>query len=137
VSACDAHGARRRVEASRSPRKTITLPGGTMTRTLTTLLAALATTLCIGARAADAPAGTGISKAETKDLKTQSEAQYDARKKVAEANETLNKADCKSALDGAAKRACESSAKAAAKSQKADAKTVHEVEEKAIKDAKK
>lgn len=105
-----------------------------MNRTLTTLLAAVATTVCIGAHAADSP---GISNSEAKDLKTQSEAQYAARKKVAEAGETMNKADCKTSLEGSAKRTCEKSAKAQAKSQKADAKTVHEAEESAIKDAKK
>ncbi len=97
--------------------------------------------LCLSARAADdAKAATdaaGISKTEAKDLKTQSEAQYKARKHVAEANETLGKADCKTALEGSAKRACEKGAKAAAKSDKADAKTLHEVQEQAIKDAKK
>ena len=49
----------------------------------------------------------------------------------------LDKADCKTALEGSAKRACDKSAKAGAKGTKADAKMVHEVEEKAIKDAKK
>ena len=107
-----------------------------MNRTLTTLLAATAAAFCIGAHAADTTA-PAITKDEAKDLKTQSEAQYAARKKVAEAGETLNKADCKTALDGSAKRACEKSAKAQAKSQKADAKTLHEAEESAIKDGKK
>jgi hypothetical protein len=80
---------------------------------------------------------TGISRSEAKDLKTQSEAQYKARNKVAEAQETLNRADCKTALEGSAKRACEKTAKSAAKTQKSAAKTVHEAEEDAIKDAKK
>jgi hypothetical protein len=104
-------------------------------KTLPALIAAIATTLCLGAQAADTT--SGISKSEAKDLKTQSEAQYGARKKVAEAAETLDKADCKTALDGSAKRACEKAAKAEAKSHKADAKAAHESEEKAIKDAKK
>ena len=57
--------------------------------------------------------------------------------RLAEANEDLNKADCKNSLDGAAKRACEKSAKMQAKSEKADAKTVHEQEKKAISNAAK
>ena len=60
-----------------------------------------------------------------------------ALKNVAEANEDLNRADCKSALEGSAKRACEKSAKHAAKSEKAAAKAVHEVQEKKIDDSKK
>ena len=105
----------------------------TSNKSLSAAVAAFATCLCLSSHAADAT----ITKDQAKDLKTQSEAQYNARKKVAEANEDLNRADCKTALDGAAKRACEKSAKATAKSDKADAKTLHEVEEQRIKDAKK
>ena len=111
-----------------------------MNKLFSTPLAVLATSLCLSAGAADndkAATAPGLARTEAKDLKTQSEADYNARKKVAEANEVLNKADCKTALEGSARRACENSAKAAAKSNKADAKTVHEIEEKAIKDAKK
>ena len=110
-----------------------------MNKLVSITLAAAATALCLSAGAADTvkPADAGLARAEAKDLKTQSEADYKARMKVAEANEVLNKADCKTALEGSARRACEKSAKAAAKSHKADAKTVHEIEEKAIKDAKK
>ena len=111
-----------------------------MKKTVSTLFTAIGASLCLAAVAADThTAGTeaGLARSDAKDLKTHSEADYKARKKVAEANEVLNKADCKSALDGSAKRACEKSAKAAARSDKADAKTVHEAEEKAIKDAKK
>lgn len=110
-----------------------------MNKLVSITLAALAASLCLSAGAADndKTAAPGLARTEAKDLKTQSEADYNARKKVAEANEVLNKADCKTALEGSAKRACEKSAKAAAKSHKADAKTVHEIEEKAIKDAKK
>lgn len=101
---------------------------------ISAMLAAFAASLYLTAGAAD---DSSLTRTEAKDLKTQSEAQYKARKKVTEANEDLNKADCKTALEGAAKRACEKSAKAAARSHKADAKTVHEVEEQAIKDGKK
>ena len=109
-----------------------------MSKTVSTLLAAAVAALCLQVNAADdKAAGAGITKDQAKDLKTQSEADYKARKKVAEANEVLDKADCKTALEGSAKRACDKSAKAGAKGTKADAKMVHEVEEKAIKDAKK
>jgi hypothetical protein len=107
-----------------------------MFRATSAAIAAIATVFCLSAQAADDPA-TGISRSEAKDLKTQSEAQYKARNKVAEAQETLNRADCKTALEGSAKRACEKTAKSAAKTQKSAAKTVHEAEEDAIKDAKK
>lgn len=92
----------------------------------------------VGAHAADAAAsGPAMSRTEVKDMKNQSEAKYEASKKVSEANESLNKADCKSAMEGSAKRACEASAKQHAKAAKADAKTKHEVEEQAIDRAKK
>lgn len=102
---------------------------------LTMLIAAAATAFSLAAGAAD-PAAT-LTKDEAKVLKAQSDGQYKARKNVAEANEDLNRADCKSALEGSAKRACEKSAKHAAKSDKAAAKAVHEIEEKKIDAAKK
>ena len=101
----------------------------------TLLIAAASTAFAMTAIAAD-PAGT-ITKEEAKSLKAQSDGQYKARKNVAEANEDLNRADCKAALEGSAKRACEKSAKHAAKSEKAAAKAVHEVQEKKIDDSKK
>ena len=111
-----------------------------MNKTISTVIAASAAWLCLSAQAADtektAPEA-GLTRPEAKDLKNQSEAQYKARKKVAEAQEDLNRADCKTALDGAAQRACAKTAKADAKTKKAAAKTVHEAEESAIKDAKK
>lgn len=95
----------------------------------TAFIAAAAASFCLGAIAAEPT----LTKDEAKDLKTQSDAQYKARKNVAEANEDLNKGDCKTALEGSAKRACEKSAKATAKSDKANAKTVHEMEKQTIK----
>ena len=106
----------------------------TQHKTLAAAVAAVATCFCLTTHAAD---GATITKDQAKDLKTQSDGQYKARKNVAEANEDLNRADCKTALDGAAQRACEKSAKATAKSKKADAKTLHKVEEERIKDAAK
>ena len=92
---------------------------------------------CLTAFAADpaTAADPALTKSEAKDLKTQSDAQYKARKNVAEANEDLAKGDCKVALEGSAKRACDKSAKASAKSGKADAKTLHEMEKQTIKDS--
>jgi hypothetical protein len=110
-----------------------------MNKTLSTLLAAVAASVCLSAQAADDNAASAdtAARADAKALKTQSEAQLKARKKVAEANEELNKADCKNALEGSARRACEKSAKAGARSEKADAQAVHEQEKQAIKAATK
>lgn len=106
--------------------------------TASAFIAAAAATFCLSAVAADpaTPASDpALTQGEAKDLKTQSEAHYKARKNIAEANEDLARGDCKTALEGSAKRACEKSAKASAKSDKAAAKAVHEIEEQKIKDA--
>ena len=103
-------------------------------------LAVIAASLCLSVVAADnekAATAPALARTEAKNLKTHSEADYKARRKIAEANEVLNKADCRTALEGRARRACERSAKAAARSHKTNAKTVHEIEEKAIRDARK
>jgi hypothetical protein len=93
----------------------------------------------ISAQAADTPATSDakITRSEAKDLKTQSDAQYKSNKKIVEAGEEQNKADCKTSLDGGAERSCVKSAKAAAKSDKYGAKAVHQMQDKAIDDAKK
>ncbi len=70
----------------------------------------------------------GLSHSEAKDAKIQSEADYKARKNIAEANHDLNKADCKVTTDGAVKRACEADARAQEKKDKADAKLIHKQE---------
>ena len=106
-----------------------------MKKTLSTLVLALAAGVSITAYAADDTAA--VTKQEAKSLKATSEGDYKARKNIAEAKEDLNKADCKANLEGSTKRACDQSAKANAKARKADAKLVHEAEEKAIKDVKK
>ena len=77
------------------------------------------------------PAPT-VSKSEAKDLKTQSKAEYKARKNIAEANHDLNKADCKTSAEGSVKRACESDARAQEKKEKADAKLIHKQEDQDI-----
>ncbi|MGY4831008.1 hypothetical protein ACVNIS_20715 [Sphaerotilaceae bacterium SBD11-9] len=69
---------------------------------------------------------------EAKDAKVQSKADYKARKKVADANKELSQADCETSADGAVERACKKEAKAAAKQDKAHAKTVYETEKKQI-----
>ena len=126
-----------------------------MNKSLATLLAtAAAATFSIGAfaQASDAPApgtpGTttttttvttdtietkmvpapGVTKSEAKDLKTESKADYKARKNIAEANHDLNKADCKVNADGAVERACKADARAQEKKEKADAKLIHKTE---------
>ena len=129
-----------------------------MNKTLATILAtAAAATLSMGAYAqsTDAPApgtpGTtttttvttettetklvpapGLTHSEAKDAKIQSEAQYKARKNIAEANHDLNKGDCKTSTDGAVKRACEADARAQEKKDKADAKLIHKTEDQDI-----
>ncbi|UUX95766.1 hypothetical protein [Aquabacterium sp. J223] len=84
------------------------------------------------ALAADAPAG-GLTRSEARDLKTQSDSQYKARKHVAEANRDLNKGDCEVAADGKLERACKRDADAAAKQEKTEAKVIREAQRDAIK----
>ncbi|WP_298233426.1 hypothetical protein [uncultured Azohydromonas sp.] len=74
-----------------------------------------------------------INKQEAKDLNTQSKAEYEARKDLADANHELNKADCEITADGSAERACKKEAKALRKAQKAEAKQIHEGDKQAIK----
>jgi hypothetical protein len=124
-----------RAEAAYRGAFTFNHPGAStmFKKTASTLFVTAASAFCFAALAADPASDATLTKSEAKDLKTQSEAQYKARKNVAEANQDLNKGDCKTALEGSAKRACLKSAKASAKSDKADAKTLHEVEEQKIK----
>jgi hypothetical protein len=100
-------------------------------------LASIAATAALGLCTTAFAADPTLTKEDGKDLKTQSEAQYKARKNVAEANEDLAKGDCKSDLEGSAKRACNKAARASAKRDKAAAKVMHEKEEQQIKDATK
>jgi len=108
-----------------------------MNKTLATLIAVTAACYGLAANAADAGAASAaapaLSKQETKDLKTQSDATYKARKKVADANHELNKGDCEVAADGSTERACKKDARAVQKQEKAEAKVVHEAEKDAIK----
>ena len=95
-------------------------PGTPGTTTTTTV-----TTETTETRLVPAP---GLSKGEAKDAKTQSTAEYKARKNIAEANHDLNKAECKVNADGAVERACKADARAQEKKDKADAKLIHKQE---------
>ncbi len=97
------------------------VPGTPGTTTTTTTV----TTDTIETKMVPAP---GVTKSEAKDLKTESKADYKARKNIAEANHDLNKADCKVNTSGAVERACKADARAAEKKEKADAKLVHKQE---------
>lgn len=96
------------------------------------LLATTATALSLSAVAADPsttlptdPGGT-LTKQEARDLQTANKAQYKANKKVADANKTLDVADCKTAgLDMKDERDCKHDAKEAAQATKHDAKAVY------------
>lgn len=79
-----------------------------------------------------AQGGPTILTPEGKDARTHSKAEYKARKKVAEANKELNKADCETSADGMAEHACKKNARATAKQEKAEAKMIHENEKKDI-----
>jgi hypothetical protein len=106
-----------------------------MSKTITTLLSAVAACVAMSAAPAfaqDAAAPT-ITKEEAKDLKVQSKGEYKARKKVADANKDLNKADCEVAADGKLEHACKKDARATAKQEKAEAKVIHEAEKADIK----
>ncbi len=70
----------------------------------------------------------GLTRSQAKDAKVQSEAQYKARKNIAEANHDLNKADCKVDASGAVERACKSDARMQEKKDKADANLIHKQE---------
>ncbi len=98
-----------------------TAPGTPGTTTTTTTV----TTDTTETKMVPAP---GVTHAQAKDLKTESKADYKARKNIAEANHDLNKADCKVTTDGAVERACKADARAQEKKEKADAKLIHKQE---------
>ena len=100
-------------------------PGTPGTTTTTTTV----TTDTIETKMVPAP---GITKSQAKDLKTESTADYKARKNIAEANHDLNKGDCKVTTDGAVERACKADARAQEKKEKADAKLIHKTEQQDI-----
>ena len=100
-------------------------PGTPGTTTTTTTV----TTDTVETKMVPAP---GITKSEARDLKTESKADYKARKNIAEANHDLNKADCKVNSDGAVERACKADARAQERKDKADAKLIHKSEQQDI-----
>jgi hypothetical protein len=78
-----------------------------------------------------------LTSEQARDLKTQSKAEYDARKKVADAQEDLDVADCKTSnLDSKNERDCKHDAKAISKDAKKDAKQIHNNEKADIKSLK-
>ncbi|HEY0821597.1 MAG TPA: hypothetical protein VGD46_22680 [Rhizobacter sp.] len=109
------------------------------------LAAIVATTLGCGAAIAqtnndvleakpNTPQSTsGVLTQEGKDAKETAKGEYKARKKVAEANKELNKADCEVAANGMAEHACKKHARSQAKTDKAEAKMIYENEKKDIK----
>jgi hypothetical protein len=113
----------RTVEQTTTTGPSTIYPDGTQTKTVTTTTDTI--TL---------PKDPGLTKDEARDQKIQSKADYKARKKIADANLDLNKADCETSADGAVARACKGSAKAQAKKDKADAKVIHSQEVQDIKD---
>ena len=78
-----------------------------------------------------------IPSQEAKDAKVHSKAEYKARKKIADANKELNKADCETSANGMAEHACKKEARATAKADKAHAQKIHEDEKKEIKEGTK
>jgi hypothetical protein len=78
-----------------------------------------------------------VTSPEARDAKVHSKAEYKARKKVADANKDLKKADCETQADGMAEHACKKEARAAAKQEKAEAQVIHENEKKQIKEGSK
>lgn len=83
-----------------------------------------------GAAPAAAPS---VLTQEGKDAKETAKGEYKARKKIAEANKELNKADCEVSANGMAEHACKKHARAQAKEEKAEAKMLYENEKKDIK----
>ena len=100
-------------------------PGTPGTTTTTTTV----TTDTVETRMVPVP---GVTRSQARDLKTESKADYKARKNIAEANHDLNKADCKVNSEGAVERACKADARAQEKKEKADAKLIHRTEQQDI-----
>ncbi len=104
--------------------------------TLQALLIATAAYAALPAIAADevTPTTPSITKEEARDLKTESKAEYKARKKISDAKKDLDVADCKtSGLESKEERDCKKEAKDTAKSYKKHAKEVYKDEKADIK----
>ncbi|RZL03112.1 MAG: hypothetical protein EOP36_06190 [Rubrivivax sp.] len=75
-----------------------------------------------------------LTSEQARDLKTESKAEYKARKKVAEAQEGLDVADCKTSnLDSKNERDCKHDAKQMSKESKKEAKQIYKEEKADIK----
>jgi hypothetical protein len=75
-----------------------------------------------------------LTSEQARDLKTESKAEYKARKKVADAQEDLDVADCKTSnLDSKTERDCKHDAKQLSKDAKKEAKQIHKDEKADIK----
>jgi hypothetical protein len=91
------------------------------------------TTNNVESNAAATNSGPTLLTQEGKDAKAQAKGEYKARKKIADANKELNKADCEVSTNGMAEHACKKAARAGAKQDKAEAKMQYENEKKDIK----
>lgn len=106
-----------------------------------TILAITATAFSLSAMATDNTVVPSSDQAqlrpeqqEKRDLKTESKAEYKARKKVADVNKDLDIADCKSSgLDSKEARDCKHDAKERASVAKDHAKEIYKQEDSAIK----
>lgn len=106
-----------------------------------TIIATTAAAFCLSAVAADDTVIPSSNQAqltplqqEKRDLKTESKAEYKARKKVAEVNKDLEIADCKtSGLESKDVRECKHEAKERAGAAKDTAKQIYKQEDSAIK----
>lgn len=79
-------------------------------------------------------AAPGLTRQEAQDLKTESKAEYKARKKVSDAQKDLDVADCKTAgLESKDERDCKKEAKDSAKASKKHAKDIYKDEKAEIK----
>jgi len=75
-----------------------------------------------------------LTSEQARDLKTESKAEYKARKKVAEAQQDLDVADCKTSnLDSKTERDCKHDAKQISKESKKEAKQIYKDEKADIK----
>lgn len=99
------------------------------------ILVTTAAAFSLAAYAADTAveATPPLTKQEAKDLKTDSKADYKARKNITEAQKELDLADCKtSGLDSKTERDCKKAAKESAKSSKHEAKEIYKQEKEDI-----
>jgi hypothetical protein len=106
-----------------------------MNANLKTILVTTAALFSLSAMAADpVDAPPPLTKHEAKDLKTESKADYKARKNITEAQKELDVADCKtSGLESKDERDCKKMAKDSAKDSKHTAKEIYKQEKADIK----